>query len=79
LNWLFGLGLGRSALLISGLSLLGRLRCASVLRMLGFVVLLLSDFLGVCDVPWVSHQLIDGFQCLAGRIYRAKLLINMTV
>jgi hypothetical protein len=35
---------------------------------LGFVVLLLSDFLGVCDVSWISHQLIDGFRVFAGRI-----------
>jgi hypothetical protein len=37
--------------------------------MLGFVVLLLSDFLGVSDVAWVSHQLIDGFQTFGGRIF----------
>jgi hypothetical protein len=35
----------------------------------GFVVLLLSDFLRVCDVSWVSHHLIDGFQASGGRIF----------
>src|SRR5207248_11621594 len=38
------------------------------LRMLRFMLLLLSDFLRVCDVSRVSHQLIDGFQRFAGRI-----------
>jgi len=39
----------------------------------GFVVLFLSDFLGVRDVSWISHQLIDGFQTLPGCIYRAMI------
>jgi len=38
------------------------------------VMLLLSDFLGVSDVSWISHQLIDGFQTFAGRIYGKVLL-----
>jgi len=40
------------------------------------VLLLLSDFFGVCDVTWISHQLIDGFQRLAGRISGKQLLVD---
>jgi len=40
--------------------------------MLVLMMLLLADFFGVCDVTWISHQLIDGFQRLAGRIFRAN-------
>jgi len=47
------------------LAWLGR---TSGLRMLRFMLLLLSDFLRVCDVSRVSHQLIDGFQRFTGRI-----------
>src|SRR6478752_6241580 len=47
------------------LAWLGR---TSGLRMLRFMLLLLSDFLRVCDVSGVSHQLIDVFQGFAGRI-----------
>src|SRR6478609_2430839 len=36
--------------------------------MLVLMMLLLADFFGVRDVSWVSHQLIDGFQGVAGRI-----------
>jgi len=45
-------------------------RRTSLLSVFGFVVLLLSDFLGVRDVTWVSHQLIDGSERPAGRISR---------
>ena len=44
---------------------------ASVLSMLSFVMFLLSDFFGVCDVTWISHQLIDGSQRCAGRMFQA--------
>src|SRR5437667_100956 len=36
------------------------------------MMLLLDDFLGVRDVSWVSHQFIDGFQWLAGRISQMR-------
>src|SRR5206468_8654485 len=49
---------------------------ARFLSMLLLVTLLLDDFLGVRDVSWVSHQLIDGFQRLAGRIYRGSNFPN---
>jgi len=49
------------------------LRRISLLSVPGFVVLFLSDFLGVRDVSWISHQLIDGFQTLPGCIYRAMI------
>jgi hypothetical protein len=41
------------------------------------MTLLLSDFFGVRDVTWISHQLIDGFQRLAGRILRANNLLGV--
>ena len=36
--------------------------------MLVLMMLLLADFLGVRDVSWISHQLIDGSQRFTGRI-----------
>src|SRR5262245_65505534 len=44
--------------------------------MLGFVMLLLSDFFGVRYVTWIAHQLIDGFQRLVGRIFRANNVLG---
>jgi len=37
-------------------------------------MLLLADFFGVRDVSWVSHQLIDGSQRLAGCIPQGEWL-----
>jgi len=50
------------------LRLLGGLGRTRLLSVLGFVLLLLDDSLGVCDVSRISHQLIDGSQMLGGRI-----------
>src|SRR6266513_1496918 len=36
------------------------------------MMLLLDDFLGVRDVSWISHQFIDGFQWLVGRISQMR-------
>src|SRR6266496_2005499 len=44
--------------------------------MLVLMMLLLADFFGVRDVSWVSHQLIDGFQRFAGRIFRANFFAD---
>ena len=54
------------------LRLPGWLGRTSLLSSLAFMLLLLSDFLSVCYVSWVSHHLIDGFQSLPGRVLRAN-------
>src|SRR4029077_10138429 len=73
LSWLRSFGRRRSSLGGSfrfGLDVLDALRRsrASLWRMLVLMMLLLADFFGVRDVSWVSHQLIDGFQGIAGRM-----------
>jgi len=45
--------------------------------MLRFMLLLLSDFLSVCDVSRVSHQSIDGFQTSGGRIFMQATLLDL--
>jgi hypothetical protein len=76
LSWLCSFGLWSSSLgarcsFLFGLDvLLGTLRRnrASFWSMLVLMMLLLADFLGVRDVSWISHQLIDGSQRFTGRI-----------
>ena len=41
------------------------------------MMLLLADFFGVCDVSWVPHQSIDGFQTSGGRIFMQATLLDL--
>src|SRR5262249_45665641 len=58
--------------LVVGLNVLlwRRMSRASLRRMLLLMMLLLTDFFGVRDVSWISHQLIDGFRESFGCIPR---------
>jgi hypothetical protein len=60
--------LGDSRFRFYGLHLLGSLGRTSFLSALGFVLLFLSDFLGVRDVSRISHEFIDASQRPVGRI-----------
>src|SRR6516164_3853452 len=76
LSWLcnfgFGRGFGNRCRFLVGLNFLGVLRRsgASLRSMLILMMLLLVDFFRVCDVSWVSHQLIDGCRRPPGCISR---------
>src|SRR5262245_14584776 len=76
LRWLCNVRLGRAfcdgcSILVGWSVLLWLRRSGASLRsMLLLMMLLLTDFFGVRDVSWVSHQLIDGCRGLFGRIWR---------
>src|SRR5205823_12454462 len=55
-----------------GLPFLNGLGRTRLLSILAFVVLFLSDFLRVCDVARISHQLIDDSQMQTGRIWQGN-------
>src|SRR5215472_6412366 len=76
LSWLCNFRLGRAfgnrcRLVVGGNTLLAlQSSGASLGSMLLLMMLLLTDFFGVRDVSWVSHQLIDGCGRHSGRISR---------